>query len=628
MKNILFIIAFLSSFTLFSQVDFRNNYDANAIPTDLLPNADAVVRHFSVDFKIKNKGEATEEEHRIVTILNEKAAKNNAPVFYYDKIQEIEDIEANVYDSKGKLVRKIKKKDILDFKPYDYYVNDTRAKKIEFPRLPYPYTVEYKVKTKHKGLMFYPYFMPQRNENEAVINANFSISSALNQTIRTKEINVPKSAKQSETEWKFTKIKAFKEESFTPVTKDIFPIVFAAPTDFSIEGYDGNMESWKNFGKFIYQLNSDRNELPAEFVAKLKAETAHCKDIECKIKKVYEILQNSTRYFFVGLGIGGWQPAPATEVHNFKYGDCKGLSNYTVAMLNAIDVPARYVLIRAGKDNLSQYQDFPNPYFNHAIACVPMEKDTIWLECTSQTESCGFLSNFTDNRHALIITPEGGTLVKTPKYDEKTNKTSKKTTIKLNSDGSATLTTTNVYSGVNEGEIAYVAELNETTKKEYLNEMLDVSDFELKEFSFERKKDRLPTATEKIILNLPNFASVSGKRIFLPTNVLSKWRIIPFTSEDTRRNEVQADARGFTQNDEIIIELPNGYKAESGLQPIKIESVFGKFTMTFQLTDNQLVINRNFILNNSIQPKEKYNLLIDFFKNIIKNDKENIVLVK
>ncbi len=55
MKNYLLLsLLFFFPYFLFSQVDFRNNYDASTIPPDLLLNANAVVRLYNIDFKIKN----------------------------------------------------------------------------------------------------------------------------------------------------------------------------------------------------------------------------------------------------------------------------------------------------------------------------------------------------------------------------------------------------------------------------------------------------------------------------------------------------------------------------------------------------------------------------------------------
>ena len=611
-----------------AQIDTKHDYAVINIPLNLLKNASVVVRKYDLEFIVKNKGEAMEIEHKVVTILNDKAVGYEEPVFGYGGISELDDIEAVIYDTEGKQVKKIKQKDIEDFKPYEQYVNDSRYKKIKFPRLTYPYTIEYTVKTKHNGLMHYPVFLPQSKPSEAVENATFSLVMPSDLKVRVKEINVPNGVKDNSLHWSFKNINAFKTEEFSPVTQVDLPMILPAPTDFKLEGYEGNMNTWNSYGTFLYQLNKNRDKLSTTTIEKIKNLVADCKDDYCKIEKIYAFMQSSTRYFYVGLGIGGWQPTSATDVDNFKYGDCKGLSNYMVSMLNTVGVPACYVIIRAGDDNIeSQYPDFPNAYFNHAIVCVPMAKDTLWLECTSQAESCGFLSDFTDSRNALIVTPEGGKLVKTPKYNEIVNTKLKKTVILLHENGSATIETDNLYAGIQQNSPSQLAEYNEELRKRFLYKTLNISNFEIKNLSIERKKGRLPSTLIKMNLDIPNLASVSGKRLFVPINTLTKWTTIP-TVDSLRKSEVQADPRGFSEIDEVTITLPEGYKNESQFTPIIIQSLFGSYSLSATIENNKLLIKRKLVINNQIQPKEKYTTLVDFFKSITKADKSKIVLIK
>ena len=423
------IILLLSTSLFFSKIEAQvenNIYSALTIPPSLLKEAHAVVRLHNVSFIVKDIGNAIEKEHTIVTILNEQSKGYNEQYFWYDKISEIDDIEAAVYNGKGKLVRKMKRKDIDDVKPYTEDISDSRLKRLNFPHLPYPYTIEYTVTTHHKGLLHYPEWSPQEDNRTAIQSSTFDVTLPTEMAaLRYKSMNGAGKPNEGKSEtgnryiWTMQNISAFAREPYTP-SHLALPQVMIAPSEFKVEGFTGNMDSWQSFGAFLGKLDVGRMELSAEKKAFLKELIANCSDETCKVERIYNHLQSTTRYFSIQLGIGGWQPIAATDIERRKYGDCKALSNYMVAMLAAVGINGRYVIIKAGENNKTQFEDFPNAHFNHAIACVPMKNDTIWLECTSQTESCGFMSNFTNDRMALLVTPEGGKITHTPRYDENT----------------------------------------------------------------------------------------------------------------------------------------------------------------------------------------------------------------
>ena len=68
-----------------------------------------------------------------------------------------------------------------------------------------------------------------------------------------------------------------------------------------------------------------------------------------------------------------------------------------------------------------------------------MEKDTVWLECTSHFNDFGHLGDFTENRNALLYKETGGVLVRTPASKAEDNIFRMQTTVILNEDGSGTM---------------------------------------------------------------------------------------------------------------------------------------------------------------------------------------------
>src|SRR5690606_16810927 len=98
-------------------------------------------------------------------------------------------------------------------------------------------------------------------------------------------------------------------------------------------------------------------------------------------------------------------------------GDCKGLTNYTLALLKAVGVESHYAVVEAGRAKIDLEEDFPTlAQGNHVILAIPHKGGYHWLDCTSQYLPFGYIGDFTDDRKAFVVTPEGGEIVGTTAY--------------------------------------------------------------------------------------------------------------------------------------------------------------------------------------------------------------------
>ena len=107
---------------------------------------------------------------------------------------------------------------------------------------------------------------------------------------------------------------------------------------------------------------------------------------------------------------------------------------------------------------------------NHIIIRVPMDSDTVWLDCTMNDSPFGFLDDFTDDRAVLLVNKEGGTIGRTPEYDESLNSLS----VKLQLDDiladyiDLNLTLTNT--GINYNILKAISKKNDAYIKDYISE--------------------------------------------------------------------------------------------------------------------------------------------------------------
>lgn len=611
------------------------NYPVSAIPVSLKENANAVQRMEEVIFTIKSAGEGILKTRFAITILNEKGKKYASVHVGYDKLNKFNYLQGALYDANGRLIEKLKKSDIRDVSAIsdNSLFEDTRVKQATFHCPSYPCTVEFEYETVRNNMLFYPSWTPQASDEHYTVEKSvFTVITPQTQVLRYKEINLPsKVSIKSEGghkiyTWQIENLPVIAAEVMGPSLSALIPAVITAPTAFEIEGYQGNMESWKSLGKWLYDLNANRDQLPENVRQQVLQMVGNDKDPLVKARKIYEYLQKNTRYVSIQLGIGGWQTFEASTVAEKGYGDCKALTNYTKALLQVAGIPS-YVASIYADDNDSDFRtDFPSNQFNHVILCIPQVKDTIWLECTSQTTSFGYLGRSTYNRYALLFTPDGGKLVKTPMYTAKDNLQVRKADIHIDAQGDAKAEVNTLYTGLQQ-EIpsALMHQLNPDEQKKYLYNHITLPSFEITKFDFTQQKSRIPAVTEKISLSVRKCVSKSGNRIFLTPNLLTTTSVsLPATEK--RKTEIIRNM-AYTDIDTIRYHLPSGYRPEYQPESLNYRSKFGEYAASVEVSEGVIIYIRRVQIYQGKYPAETYNELQDFYKKVTKADKMQLVFV-
>jgi hypothetical protein len=408
-RSTIFFFIFLTTTSTGYAAD--GEFAVSNIPADILRDANVVKRKEEIRFDMDNTAKPRLYKKYVLTILNENGDKDAVFSESYNKFQEVTSIDGVLYDDKGKKIKSLKKDEIKDMSgtSQENLIDDHRVKYHNFFYRTYPYTVEYEFEIKFNTSAYFPEWVPQEGYYYAVQQSSISIIFPKSYTIRYKALNYPGEPNKTELKgnnvysWEIKNMKIIEKEFAGPSWYYLTTFVLFGPSEFQMDNYQGNMSTWKEWGNFVNNLKQNKDVLPDNVKKDVHQLTDGIPDIRKKIAILYEYLQKNTRYISIQLGIGGWQPFDANYVASKKYGDCKALSNYMYALLKEAGIPSYYALIEAGDDEDDIMTDFPSPQFNHATLCVPVGKDSVWLECTSQTKPMGYIGGFTGNRHALLI---------------------------------------------------------------------------------------------------------------------------------------------------------------------------------------------------------------------------------
>lgn len=600
-------------------------------------DANAVIRKYEKKVEFNNFSSLDVKEYKLTTVLNAKGNKAARAYAYYDDDLRLKNVEAIIYDANGQRIKKIKEKDFKDESAVDgsTLYSDSRIKYLNYKPTGYPYSVAFIKEYKTKNTSFVPghSFIPGYDiyVQESSYKLLFDKTET---TFNIKEKNfenfeIEKQENPAGIFYTLKEVEPIPNENLNLPWQQILPWVSAMSHNFHLSGYKGeNISNWEGLGKWFHdQVLENRTDLPAATIKKVQALTANVEDPIEKAKIVYNYVQNNTRYISVQVGIGGYQPIEASEVDEMKYGDCKGLSNYTQALLNAVGVPAYYTHVEAGKTKIDFEEDFASlAQGNHVILAIPYKNDYKWIDCTSQTQPFGFLGDFTDDRRVLVMKPDGGEIVKTPAYINEDNYQKTTASVHFTENGKVNI----------EGEI--ITKGNQYNSRQYLEHYspkdLEKRDFrywssidnlEIEEHSFHNDKEAV-SFTETFKISGNNFVTQTNDHLFAAINPISAITYIP--QRYRNRKTPFHISRGYLDEDSIEIFIPKNYTIASKPENVTIETEFGSYTMSLQQKKNSLVYTKRVLIKDGVYPKEKYAAYREFRKKISNAENQKLVLKK
>ena len=605
------------------------SYSAATIPAALKEGAHVIKRYENIVFTVKDVDAASYSVHQVYTVLDEGGASILRFRKYSSSRQSINDVDIRVYDATGKQINRYKKKDLFKVASQDGFslIVDGNVQGIDVNAPTYPITVEYIFEIGMAGTLAYPSYRIQGIE-EAVEYSSYTAKVPLDLDLRYMEQKtnvkpeISNEAKMKTYKWEVKNVTAFKDEDGTVGAEFYYPSVILAPNKFRHFNTYGEMTTWKSFGQWGYDLMKGLDELTPDRKAYFASMVKDVKTEREKVALIYNYMQKNFRYVSIQLGIGGVKPFPAQFTDEKKYGDCKGLSIYMLAALKAVGIKSYCALINAEYNQEAVPESFPCDRFNHVILCVPQQKDSIWLECTSNTAEFAVLGTGTENRNALLLTENGGVLVPTPKSKASNNLMFTSTIVNLNEDGSGSTKTTVASRG------DYKEWMNSmvTAKKDDQKKMIvwGLGFKQPDEFSVVKKEELLDIDLK--IEKIPQFSA--GSKMFLNPRVNSIWKAV-LPKAENRKQDFYFESP-FIKTDSTIFNLPEDYVAESVPAPAELKCEYGSYKTSYAYVKekNQIVSLARLELSQNKIPSGKYAEVKKFFDGVISEDTQKMVIKK
>src|SRR5438445_2422963 len=174
-------------------------------------------------------------------------------------------------------------------------------------------------------------------------------------------------------------------------------------------------------GIWYRNLTADRLNTSREIKQKVASLTESASSPLAKMKALAQFAQHDVRYVAIELGIGGWQPHPAADVFNHRYGDCKDKATLMSSMLSAIGVESYYVVINTERGSVTADTPAHNA-FDHAIIAIKLPDGVndpsllaiqehpklgrlLFFDPTSELTPFGHIPGYLQANYGLLVTP-------------------------------------------------------------------------------------------------------------------------------------------------------------------------------------------------------------------------------
>lgn len=455
--------------------------------------------------------------------------------------------------------------------------------------------------------------------------------------------SAPQSAEADQYVWKLSDVPAITREDEMPPWRTIagrLDVKYYSPQNTNQAEQSG---SWHDLGMWYQGITAPEREVTPEIQQETSSLTAQATTPLEKIEALTSYLQRQIRYVAIEIGIGGYQPHPASEVLKNQYGDCKDKVTLLSAMLKSVGIESFYAVAQTDR-GIVQPEFSSMLSFNHMILAIrvpagvpdtglyaeindPKYGKLLFFDPTDPYTPLGYLPDSEQDNFVLLVTPDGGELIHLPLLAPATNRLLRVAQFKLDTTGTIAGQVKEIRWGspAVDGRAQYLITAPKDRTKivdEFLGTFLD--NFQLQSATV----GNLTNYNQNLILDYsfvaPNYAKLAGDMIILRPRVLGEkgWSVL---AGKERKYPVEfPDAT--LQTDEFDFTLPAGYTVEDLPAPVKVDSDYVTYQSEVKVDGDVLRYKRTYEVKDVMVPTLKLATLKTALGEIAADERSSIIL--
>jgi len=412
-------------------------------------------------------------------------------------------------------------------------------------------------------------------------------------------------------------------------------------------GANKGFQNWKEMGNWEAGLEQGRRDASPEIKQKVVSLTGSAATPLGKMQALAKFVQGDIRYVAIELGIGGWQPHPAPEIFTHRYGDCKDKATLLSSMLHEIGVESFYISINTVRGGAAPDRPPMIGWFNHEILAVQLPESVkdnslvatvehpklgrlLIFDPTDEYTPFGQLRGELQANHGLLVTPDGGELLKLPQLPVTRSGVQRTAKLKLSPNGTLSgdfVETRHGDSGLWQ-RMTLKSVTKEADKIKPIETMLShsLSTFQITKASVLNLNLTDQPFGYQYSLVAENYAKNAGNLLLVRPRVLGTKSSDLLETKEPRKYPVEFDGPS-RDTDTFEIALPAGYEVDDLPPPVDADYGFASYHSKTEVNGNMLKYTRSFEVKELSVPLNKVEELKKLYR-IIAGDERNTAVLK
>jgi len=486
-------------------------------------------------------------------------------------------------------------------------------------------------------------------EENPVREAQYTLQLPAGWEYKATWINYPEtkpSQAGNQAHWVVSDIKAIKPETEMPPlhgVSGLLVVSFVPPGGGANRGF----QNWREMGNWEAGLEQGRRNASPEIKQKVVSLTGSAAAPLGKMQALAKFVQSDIRYVAIELGIGGWQPHPAPEIFTHRYGDCKDKATLLSSMLHEIGVESFFISINTVRGGAAPDRPPMIGWFNHEILAVQLPESVkdnslvavvehpklgrlLIFDPTDEYTPFGQLRGELQANHGLLVTPDGGELLKLPQLPVSRSGVQRTAKLKLSPNG--TLSGEFLETRLGDSGLWQRMTLKSVTKEadkiKPIETMLShsLSTFQITKASvLNLNLTDLPFGYQYSLV-AENYAKNAGNLLLVRPRVLGTKSSDLLETKEPRKYPVEFDGPS-RDTDTFEIALPPGYEVDDLPPPVDADYGFASYHSKTEVTGSMLKYTRTFEVKELSVPLNKVEELKKLYR-IIAGDERNTAVLK